>query len=148
MIPFWPRLPHCFLVSSSAYLHLKSLLRLTYFVQFSSFFYLNYIFSNPQFRFSVNMKALLIESFPQMCFEGKWLQTRLRADKNESMSFLAVDIQGHQRGSSAVSPMKALKIVITIQAIEALSSKKRDLLLKLCCTQSRIFLIETLAGYV
>ena len=39
-----------------------------------------------------------IESFPQMRFEGKWLQNRLRADKNKSISLLAVDIQGHQRG--------------------------------------------------
>ena len=43
--------------------------------------------------------TFFIESFPQMCFEGKWLQNRLRADKNESISLLAVDIQGHQRGS-------------------------------------------------
>ena len=33
-----------------------------------------------------------------MCFEGKWLQNRLRVDKSESRSLLAVDIQGHQRG--------------------------------------------------
>ena len=39
-----------------------------------------------------------IESFPQMYFEGKWLQNRLRVDKNESISLLVVDTQGHQRG--------------------------------------------------
>ena len=33
-----------------------------------------------------------------MCFEGKCSQNWLRADKNESRSLLAVDIQGHQRG--------------------------------------------------
>ena len=48
------------------------------------------------------MKELFIESFPQMCFEGNWLQNRLRADKNESISFLAVDIQGHQRGGFCI----------------------------------------------
>ena len=37
-----------------------------------------------------------------MCFEGKWLQNRLRADNNESRSLLAVDIQGHQRGGFCI----------------------------------------------
>ena len=37
-----------------------------------------------------------------MCFEGKWLQNRLRGDKNESRSLLAVDIQGHQRGGFCI----------------------------------------------
>ena len=37
-----------------------------------------------------------------MCFEGKWLQNRLRADKNESRSLLAVDIQGYQRGGLCI----------------------------------------------
>ena len=46
---------------------------------------------------SIVFNFFFIESFPQMCFEGKWLQNRLRADKNESRSLLAVDIQGHQR---------------------------------------------------
>ena len=39
-----------------------------------------------------------------MCFEGKWLQNRLRADENESRSLLAVDIQGHQRGGFCIVP--------------------------------------------
>ena len=39
-----------------------------------------------------------------MCFEGKWLQNRLGADKNESRSFLAVDIQGHPRGGFCIVP--------------------------------------------
>ena len=43
-----------------------------------------------------------IESFPQMCFEGKWLQNRLRADKNELRSLSAVDIQGNQRGGFCI----------------------------------------------
>ena len=37
-----------------------------------------------------------------MYFEGKWLQNRLRGDKNESRSLLAVDIQGHQRGGFCI----------------------------------------------
>ena len=40
-----------------------------------------------------------------MCFEVKWLQNRLRADKNESKSFLAVDIKGHQRGGLCIVPI-------------------------------------------
>ena len=47
---------------------------------------------------------IFIESFPQTCFEGKWLQNRLRADKNESRSLLAVDIQGHQREGFCIVP--------------------------------------------
>ena len=47
---------------------------------------------------------LFIDHFPQLCFEGKWLQNRLRADKNESRSLLAVDIQGHQRGGFCIVP--------------------------------------------
>ena len=43
-----------------------------------------------------------IESFAQMCFEGKWLQNLLRAEKNESISLLAVDIQGDQRGGFCI----------------------------------------------
>ena len=48
--------------------------------------------------FSVSPGIFSIESFPQMCFEGNCLQNRLRVDKNESRSLLAVDIQGHQCG--------------------------------------------------
>ena len=50
------------------------------------------------FLFLAKFTDFFIDSFPQMCFEGKWLQNRLRADKNESRSLLAVDIQGCQRG--------------------------------------------------
>ena len=32
----------------------------------------------------VQPDEFFIESFSQMCFEGKWLQNRLRADKNKS----------------------------------------------------------------
>ena len=52
--------------------------------------------------------AICIESFPQMYFEGKWLQNRLRADKNESKSLSAVDFQGHQRGGFCISPLIAM----------------------------------------
>ena len=44
-----------------------------------------------------------------MCFEGKWLQNRLQADKNESKSLLAVDIQGNQRGGFEFSPENYLE---------------------------------------
>ena len=50
------------------------------------------------------LNRLFIEPVPQMCFEGKWLQNRLRADKNESRSLLAVEIQGHQRGGFYIVP--------------------------------------------
>ena len=50
-------------------------------------------------------RGSFIESFPQTYFEGKWLQNRLGADKNESRSLLAVDIQGHQRGGFCVVPI-------------------------------------------
>ena len=49
--------------------------------------------------------VLFIESFPQMCFEGKWLQNQLRADKNESRSLSAVDTQGNQRGGFCIVPI-------------------------------------------
>ena len=62
-----------------------------------------------------------MESFPRMCFEGKWLQNRLRADKNESISLLAVDIQGHQRGGfctaqgdPGVKAIKAMEVDLSI----------------------------------
>ena len=48
--------------------------------------------------------SLFIESFFQMCFEGKWLQNRLRAEQNESRSLSAVDIQGHQHGGFCIVP--------------------------------------------
>ena len=59
---------------------------------------------NADIGFPVNLAVIknrplfFNHSFPQTCFEGKWLQNRLRADKNESRSLLAVDIQGHQHG--------------------------------------------------
>ena len=43
-----------------------------------------------------------IKSFPRMCFEGKWLQNGLQADKNDLRSILAVDIQGHQCGGFCI----------------------------------------------
>ena len=51
-----------------------------------------------------NGLELFIESFPQRCIEGKWLQNRLQADKNELRSILAVDIQGDQRGGFCIVP--------------------------------------------
>ena len=57
----------------------------------------------------VKLKVFFIESFPQMCFEGKWLQNRLRADKNESRSLLVVDIQGHQHGGFCIVPKLKVK---------------------------------------
>ena len=48
-----------------------------------------------------------VESFLQMCFEGKWLQNRLQADKNELRSLSAVDILGHQRGGLYIVPREA-----------------------------------------
>ena len=67
-----------------------------YFLCFSS--------GNKALSYSVIMiiMILFIESFLKMCFEGKWLQNRLRADKNESRSLLVVDIQGHQRGGFCI----------------------------------------------
>ena len=50
-------------------------------------------------------KVFIIESFPELCFEGKWLQNRLRIDKIESRSLSVVDIQGHQqRGGFCIVP--------------------------------------------
>ena len=57
----------------------------------------------------VAVKLLFIESFPQMCFAGKWLQNRLRADKNELRSLLAVDIQGYQRGGFCCQAKRRLR---------------------------------------
>ena len=54
-------------------------------------------------------RMIFIESFPQRYFEGKWLQNRLRADKNESRSLLAVDFQGHQRGGFCTVPKRMMK---------------------------------------
>ena len=45
-----------------------------------------------------------------MCFEGKWLQNRLRAKKTELRSLLAVDIQGHQHGSFCIVPIAFIEI--------------------------------------
>ena len=49
-----------------------------------------------------------------MCFEGKWLQNQLRADKNESSSLLAVDIQGHQHGGFYIVTTKLIYTIIKI----------------------------------
>ena len=53
---------------------------------------------------------IFIESFSETCVEGEWLQNRLRADKNESRSLLAVDIQGLQRGGFYIVPTGILRI--------------------------------------
>ena len=50
-----------------------------------------------------------------MCFEGKLLQNRLRADKNESRFLLAVDIQGHQKYSSVYISMQGLVMRVLIK---------------------------------
>ena len=44
-----------------------------------------------------------------MCFEGKWLQNWLRADKNKLRSLLVVDIEGHQRGGICIVPKSMVK---------------------------------------
>ena len=41
----------------------------------------------------------------KMCFEGKRLQNRLRADRNESRSLSGVDIQDTNLEVSALSPV-------------------------------------------
>ena len=53
-----------------------------------------------------------VESFLQMCFEGRWLKYRLRAETNESRSLLAVDIQGHQRGGFCIVPYIVIYFVV------------------------------------
>ena len=59
-----------------------------------------YILCNP-----VIYGAFFHRVFPQMCFEEKWLQNRLRADKNELRSLSVVDIQGHRRGGFCIIPI-------------------------------------------
>ena len=53
----------------------------------------------------VSALSPFIESFPQICFEGKWLQNRLRTDKDESRSLLTVDIRGHKCGGFCIVPI-------------------------------------------
>ena len=48
-----------------------------------------------------------------MCFEEKWLQNQLRAEKNESRSLLMVNIKGHQRGGVCI----VLFLDISIKAL-------------------------------
>ena len=86
-----------------------------YFLCFSS--------GNKALCYSVIMiiMILFIESFLKMCFEGKWLQNRLRADKDESRSPLAVDIQGHQRGCFCIVP---IIMIIQMFTEEGLSHSK------------------------
>ena len=45
---------------------------------------------------ALGVRSLLHRVFPSNVLRGK--ENRLRADKNESRSLLAVDIQGHRRG--------------------------------------------------
>ena len=52
-----------------------------------------------------------------MCFEGKWLQNRLRADKNESRSHLVVDIQGHQGEGFCTVPIDHSDVKHTIYIV-------------------------------
>ena len=40
-----------------------------------------------------------------MCFEGKWLQTRLGADENDLIPLSAVDIQAHQLEFLCIAPI-------------------------------------------
>ena len=54
---------------------------------------------------------LFIEYFPQICSEGKWLQNRLRADKNESRSFLAADTRDTNVEVSALSPNTCCEVL-------------------------------------
>ena len=51
------------------------------------------------------LSFLFIESFLQICFEGKSLQNRLRADKKELRSLAAVGIQVNQRGDFCIVPI-------------------------------------------
>ena len=79
-----------------------------------------------------------IESFPQMCSEEKWLQNRLQADKNESGSLLAVDIQGHRCGGFCIAPKS-----------EGFSQEKCSLYpWALIVKQSWYFFFFFLVGYV
>ena len=58
--------------------------------------------------FVKSIHSIFMESFFQMCFEGKWLQNRLQTDKNELRSLSAVDIQGHQRGGFCIAPIHSI----------------------------------------
>ena len=76
--------------------------------------------------------GMFIESFSQMRFEGKWLQNRLRADKDESKSLLAVDFQGHQRRGFCIVPiqfgitqMKEVLILVTKKGSRTFSLSKK-----------------------
>ena len=69
-----------------------SMVRLSYLLQF--FFIAKMLFCLIQSFLYIFF--FFIESFLQTCFEGKWLQIRLRADEDELRSLSAVDIQGHQ----------------------------------------------------
>ena len=60
------------------------------------------------FGIALFARFFFIESFPQMCFEGNWLQNRLQADKSEARSLLAVDIQGNQRGGFCIREVRWL----------------------------------------
>ena len=55
-------------------------------------------------------ELFFIESFPQMCFEKKWLENQLRANKNELRSFLVVNVQGHQFGGFCIVPVKGINV--------------------------------------
>ena len=65
-------------------------------------------------------RFFFIESFLQMCFEGMWLQNRLRANKNELRSLSAVDIQGHQLGGFCIVP------TFPLMSPKSICTEKRD----------------------
>ena len=50
-------------------------------------------------------RGFLIESFPQMCFEGKWLQNQLRADKMSRDHFWRSIFRDTNVEVSALSPV-------------------------------------------
>ena len=72
----------------------------------------NLVYRTDCFFLWVNwsLTVFFFKSFLQICFEGKWVQNRLRADKNELRSLSAVDIQGHQRGGFCIVP--SLTVII------------------------------------
>ena len=83
---------------------------------------LNYRLLCPSLSLYLSL-CFLIESYLLMCFEGKWLQNRLRTDKNESKSLLVVDIQGHQRGGFCIVPSFTIDIMFINYQRRALDFK-------------------------
>ena len=72
-----------------------------------------------------------------MWFEGKWLQNRLRVDKNELNSLLAVDIQGHQRGGFCIVPFISLKSNVKVEIKnQVMSRDATKKLMRVACERS------------